>query len=137
MAGLTSDGESEGPPSGLRWLRPSGSDPGPRHLYSSLFSLTFSVRQDLNKEITHSFKYNIALLRGVSDLEVELLQVLCATFSARPSECVRIATLAPGYKLQLCNLQIVKCLSCVFGFSMTLVCHQRFSRQLVQPFTHF
>ena len=53
MAGLTSAGESEGPPSGLRWLRPSGSDPGPRHLYSSL-SLTFSVRQDLQKEIPHS-----------------------------------------------------------------------------------
>lgn len=117
--------ESEGPPSGLQRLRPSGSDPGARHL-SSRLSLTFSAWKDLRKDIPQSIfeKSNTALLRAVT-LKWNKFDLQCATFrvceECKPFTRLRASIVQPPNFLPMSVMRV--------WFSMTLVCHQRFARK--------
>ena len=111
-------GESEGPPSGLRWLRPSGSDPG------ASTSLWPSPPQlDLQREVRLSIfeKSNTAILRAVCDLEVWFFWALGATFSARPSEWEGVVVPFSLDQVQLCNLNIFHiCHACLVFFDLDI-----------------
>ena len=108
--------ESEGPPSGLQRLRPSGSDPGARHL-SSRLSLTFSAWKDLRKDIPQSIfeKSNTALLRAVT-LKWNKFDLQCATFrvceECEPFTRLRASIVQPPNFLPMSVMRV--------WFSMTL-----------------
>ena len=107
-------GESEGPPSGLRWLRPSGSDPG-----ASTSLWPSPPELDLQREVRLSIfeKSNTAILRAVCDLEVWFFLAL-ETFSAWPSEWEGSGSIVPFSlgQVWIVQPQYFSRLSCVSRF---------------------